>query len=318
MVPTPSQRLDRIAILTGPTASGKTAVAIELAERHGKIELINADSLQVYRGMDIGTAKPTPTEQHRARHHLIDICDPDQTFTAGEFCRAAEKAIADIESRGHRPLIVGGTGFYLKALLYGMWEAPAADQVVRERLSALSDPELHQKLLEIDPTAARKIGPSDRYRLVRALELFELSGKPPTQLQAEAARAPDARFELWILDRATEELEDRIRQRSTQMIEQGLIEETQRVREKYPDSRALRSVGYAQVCDYLDGRVPAGRKLKPGIAGLVDEITLATRQLVKSQRTWFRNAAFQTPSTRTFFLESDRASLDQAFQNLYG
>jgi tRNA dimethylallyltransferase len=277
-------------ILTGPTASGKTAIALELARRHpGRIELVNADSMVVYRGMDIGTAKPTRAELAEIPHHLVDVRDPDQPFTAGEFVREAHAAIQDVHSRGKLALIVGGTGFYLKALLYGLWEGPAADLALRARLEAIEPARLHERLMTVDPVSALRIGAADRYRLVRAIELLELTGRTPTELQAAQPERPDPRFELLIIDRASDELESRIAQRTSQMIQEGLVEETRALRERYPGARALSAVGYRETCAFLDGITPTGRKISPGTAGLEDEIRLATRQLVKRQRTWFRS-----------------------------
>jgi tRNA dimethylallyltransferase len=224
------------AVLTGPTAAGKTALALEIARSlPGRLEIVNADSMLVYQGMDIGTAKPSRAELEEIPHHLIDIRRPDQPFTAGEFVRETHAAIQDIEA----------------------------------------------------PSASR-IGRTDRYRLIRALELIELSGKTPTQLQSELPVTADPRLELWVLDRAPSELEARIQLRCVQMLRDGLIGETQRVAAAYPGARSLGAVGYKEVCAYLEGVLPEGRKIPTGEAGLKQEIELATRQLVKRQRTWFR------------------------------
>ncbi|MCM2323234.1 MAG: tRNA (adenosine(37)-N6)-dimethylallyltransferase MiaA [Oligoflexia bacterium] len=278
----------RIGILTGPTATGKTAIALEFATAHPEIELINADSMLVYRGMDIGTAKPSPEERTRVRHHLIDVREPDEPFTAGDFHRAARATIDDIQARGRRPLFVGGTGFYLKALLYGLWEAPPAPPGLRRELEQLDSATLLEELRARDPASAGRIGPNDRYRLLRAVELLRSSGKTPTELQRQTPAAPDPRFELWIVDRPNAALHARIHQRTSQMLEQGLIEEVRSLRARFPETRALAAVGYAQVCRHLDGAPVPGRQVPAGIAGLASEIELATRQLVKRQRTWFR------------------------------
>jgi tRNA dimethylallyltransferase len=307
MVPSPGVT----AILTGPTASGKTALALEIARaarRSGAagIELINADSMVVYRGMDIGTAKPSRAELEEIPHHLVDVRDPDEPFTAADFVRGVKDALEGIHERGNRALIVGGTGFYLKALLYGLWDAPEADPVIRARLEKLSLAELHARLARQDEASALRIGPHDQYRLVRALELIELTGKTPTQLQAEVQPQPDARFELWICDREPAELERRIHQRTRQMLDDGLLDEVARIRARYPAARSLGAVGYKEACAYLDGAPPAGRKIAPGLAGLQDEIELATRQLVKRQRTWFKNLGARLGAqARSFRLPSE-------------
>lgn len=301
-------------ILTGPTASGKSALALSLASRYGRIEIINADSLLFYRGLDIGTAKPIPEDLKRIPHHLINIRDPDQPFTAGDFVRAVEALLVEIHGRGCRALIVGGTGFYLKALLYGLWSGEKADPALRQRLELLSNEKLYEKLLARDLGAAKRIGLADRYRLLRALELIELTGRSPTELQAEKTRESDPRFQLWIVDRLDPELRDRIAKRSRQMLEAGLIHEVKQIRERYPHCRPLRSVGYRQICDFLDGTAPQGRKKIMDQDGLVQEIELATRQLVKRQRTWFRG---QAQDALRFELDRDYKLLEERFAGIY-
>lgn len=281
----------RTAVLAGPTAAGKSALALEMARLSPgrSIEIINADSMLVYRGMDIGTAKPSRSELDEIPHHLIDIRNPDEPFTAGDFVRAVCHTLQDIEGRGKRALIVGGTGFYLRALFYGLWEGPPSNPEVRLMLERLTQAELYSRLLKVDPTAALRIGVADRYRLTRALEVFQLTEKTPTQLEAEISRTPDPRFELWVVDRPQEELQNRISLRCRQMLEDGLVQEVRRIRSAYPGARALGAVGYKEVCAHLDGIAPAGRKIPSGELGLRQEIELSTRQLVKRQRTWFRS-----------------------------
>jgi tRNA dimethylallyltransferase len=289
--------MKKIAVLSGPTASGKTGLAIQLAraarERGVTIEIVNADSLLVYRGMDIGTAKPSFEERAGIAHHLIDIREPDEPYSAGDFVRDAEEAFAEITARGAHPLVVGGSGFYLKALLRGLWEGerpdPALRDAIRDELEGQSNAELLEALRARDPVFAARTQPTDRYRLLRANELLRLGGGLPSVLEAQAAERPaDPRFELWILDRPNEELERRIALRTREMIANGLLDEVARVQARAPSARCLASVGYAQALAFLDGRRPAGRKPKPGLPGLEEEIRLATRQLVKRQRTWFR------------------------------
>jgi tRNA dimethylallyltransferase len=316
----------KTVVLAGPTASGKTALALELvrvARKHGiELEIINSDSMQVYRGMDIGTAKPTREELAQAPHHLIDIRDPSEPFTAGDFIKAVRAAIADIEGRGKRALLVGGTGFYLRALFWGIWDSPAADPVIRARLDTLNVSDLHAALMSRDPKAAVRIGPADRYRLTRALELIELQGKSPSELEAEMSGAPDPRFELWIVDREADELESRMRLRVGHMLEAGLIEEVRAVREQHPTARALGAVGYKEVCAYLDGKAPDGRKIAPGLQGLQSEIELATRQLIKKQRTWFKSLEAKLgPAARRFVLPGDerwRAEFARVYESGHG
>jgi tRNA dimethylallyltransferase len=306
-----------IGILTGPTASGKTGLALSLAQRHPEIEIINADSLLVYKQMNIGTAKPSVEELKQSPHHLIDICNPDQVFTAGEFKREAEAAINEIQKRGKKPLIVGGTGFYLKSLLFGLWKAPAADLELRKKLEEHDNSELYAKLEKIDLESAQRIGLTDRYRLIRALELYQLTGQTPTALQSEVPKEPDSRFSLWVIDRPLEELYQRIEIRTRLMLEQGLVEEFQTLDARFPNARPLQAIGYAQVKNYLAGTPPPGRKIKRGIEGLQDEITLATRQLVKQQRTWFRSLVTQVPTSQGFVLDADIRSLGEAAESVY-
>jgi len=308
-----------IGIITGPTASGKTAFALEMAaaarDATSPIEIINADSLLVYRGMNIGTAKPTPEELTRVRHHLIDVRDPDQAYNAGDFVRDVEATIAEIRSRGARPLIVGGTGFYLKALIYGMWEQAKSDPALRAELEREDNPTLYRSLLARDEKAALRIGVNDRYRLIRAHELLRLTGKTPSELEAETEQRPaDPRFALWIIDRDPADLERRIELRTRAMLTDGLLEEFRSLETRYPGAPPLSSVGYAEVREHLAGRVPAGRKIRAGLAGLEDEIRLATRQLVKRQRTWFRG---QTEG-QWFKLDAEREALQRAFRAIYG
>jgi tRNA dimethylallyltransferase len=301
-------------ILSGPTATGKTAIALGLARSHpGQIEIVNADSLLIYRHMDIGTAKPTLEELSEIPHHLINVREPNEPFTAGDYVRQVHEALADIHSRGKRALLVGGSGFYLKALLYGLWEGPAADPAVREKLERSPSQELYDRLYKLDEVSALRIGVNDRYRLVRALELFELSGKTPSQFEAGQNRQADPTLKLMVIDRDNEELFPRIADRTRQMLDAGFEAEVRLLRERHPDSRALSAVGYAQVLDCLAGTLPAGRKLKPGADGLRSEIELATRQLVKRQRTWFKSES----SASHFLLDRDRDSLIQELREIY-
>jgi tRNA dimethylallyltransferase len=313
MVPASGVSTPRIGILTGPTATGKTGVAIEWALRHANIEIVNADSLLIYRGMDIGTAKPTLEERCGIVHHLIDVRGPAEPYTAGDFVRETGEAIAAIEAKGRRALIVGGTGFYLKALLYGLWDAPKSEPALRAELEKLETKALYEELERVDPESAHRISLGDRYRLVRAVEMIRLSGKTPSQLEAESPKQADPRFALWIIDREQAELEERIVGRTRAMLGAGLVEETRRLYEAHPGVRPLLAVGYEQTIAFLEGREPEGRKIRSGLSGLEDEIVLATRQLVKRQRTWFRG---QTEG-QWFKLDDDRTSLDRAFEETY-
>jgi tRNA dimethylallyltransferase len=317
MVDSTSASSKKIGILTGPTATGKSQIAIDFALQHGKIELINADSLLVYQGMNIGTAKPSSDELKQVPHHLIDIRKPDQPFTAGEFFRTATRTIEEIESRGNRALIVGGTGFYLKSLLFGLWEAPAADLELRKKLKELPQQVLYDRLFARDAEYALRIGKNDSYRLVRACELMELTGKTPSELQATMTHQANPRFMLWVIDRTNDDLFARIAHRTRTMLQDGLIEEVKALQPQYSQCRALSSVGYLQTCQFLAGEKPPGRKIKPGLEGLSEEIQLATRQLVKQQRTWFRRLKTQVFHSQWFNLDADRPQLVEHLNSVY-
>lgn len=342
----------KIAILTGPTAAGKSEVALRyclrrLEQKEAKtqtqkpehfplppIEIVNADSLQLYREFDLGTAKPTREEQAQVPHHLIDHCDPQQIFTAADYFRDATAVLEEIHGRGAQALVVGGSGFYLRALIFGLWglspdtEKNPGESVPLQARADLKDqfrfqstPDLFEKLKSQDPRSAFKIGPNDRYRLQRALEVMQLTTQKPSDLERAAqARLPDPRFSIGVIDRPQEELEARIRVRAQKMIQDGLLEEVKTLRAKYPNSRPLGSVGYAQAVQYLDGVIPSGRKLQWSENTLIDEITLATRQLVKSQRTWNKSQFRNTPS-QTFQLRGHAPDLTEAFawlDSIYG
>jgi tRNA dimethylallyltransferase len=313
-----------VAIVTGTTASGKTGIALEFARSfpRGEIEIVNADSLLVFRGFDIGTAKPSHAELEEIPHHLVDVRSPDEAFTAGDFIRECDAALLDIHRRGKRALIVGGTGFYLKALLFGLWDAPKADPAIRSRLELESNPALFDRLCTFDQKAALRISAGDRYRLIRALEMIEISGKTPSEHEAEAAERPSIPgLSLFVVDREAEALRDRIVQRTDQMLEAGFVEEVKALRNAHPDSKALSSVGYAETLRFLDGIPPEGRKILPGMPGLRAEIILATSQLAKRQRTFFGNETqgqFCRASHRRFLtLDHDREELLFSLKTLY-
>ena len=274
-----------LLVICGPTASGKTGWALELAE-HFPLEIISADSRQVYRQMDIGTAKPTPAEQARVRHHLIDLIDPDQEFSVAAFVALARPLVTDIYRRGKLPCVVGGTGLYIRALVGGLAPLPTGDSAVRARLHRQAEEEgrqaLYRQLQKIDPVAAAAIHPNNLVRVVRALEVYQLSGKRISEYQKEHkfADQPYRALQLaWAHPR--EELYRRIDLRSEQMINAGLVEETRALCERYgPDLKALQTLGYREVVRYLQGAVDRRKML--------EDIKLYTRQYAKRQLTWFR------------------------------
>jgi tRNA dimethylallyltransferase len=277
--------------IAGPTASGKSAVALALAERV-PAEIISVDSALVYRGMDVGTAKPTPAERAAAPHHLIDIRDPRQAYSAAEFVRDARQLIQQIRARGRLPLLVGGTMLYFKALFDGLDALPPADPALRQQIEQRAAREgwaaLHAELARVDPATAARLAPADSQRIQRALEVWQLTGQPLSALHTTKSIAKDVDaagdgvlFSLEPVDRAW--LHDRIARRFDEMLAAGLVDEVKALRARgdlTPDMPSMRCVGYRQVWDTLDGRQPADTLRERGIA--------ATRQLAKRQMTWLR------------------------------
>jgi tRNA dimethylallyltransferase len=278
----------RVIALAGPTASGKTAASLALAEALDG-EIVSVDSALVYRGLDIGSAKPTREEQARAPHHLIDIREPDQPYSAAEFAADARRLIGEIAARGHTVLLVGGTMLYFKALFEGLDAMPPADAAVRAAIDAEAAaqgwPALHAQLAAVDPATAARLAPNDAQRIQRALEVYRLTGRPLSALHATGSRsagvAPDALFSLEPTQRAW--LHERIAQRFDAMLAAGLLDEVRALRARglSPDLPALRSVGYRQAWEALEGRFP--------MAELRDRGVFASRQLAKRQLTWLRS-----------------------------
>ena len=275
--------------LMGPTASGKTALACELGDRFA-LDLISVDSALVYRGMDIGTAKPDAATLARHPHALVDIRDPAQPYSAADFCTDALAAMHQISARGRVPLLVGGTGLYFRALQHGLSDLPEADPATRARLAAeaqrLGWPAMHARLLEVDPQAACRIGINDTQRLQRALEVFELTGRPLSELQQAGMRRrfPWRVLKLALLPTDRQVLHERIARRFDVMLQQGLLEEVRGLRARGDldaDLPAIRAVGYRQAWQHLDGHTDA--------AQFRDRAIFATRQLAKRQITWLRS-----------------------------
>lgn len=277
--------------LAGPTASGKTAAALEIA-RHYAVEIISVDSALVYRDMNIGTAKPTAQEQAAVVHHLIDIRDPLQAYSAAEFVRDASALILDIHARGKLPLLVGGTMLYFKALFDGLDDMPPADAKVREALSLEAAqkgwPAMHAQLAEVDPVTALRLAPADSQRIQRALEVYRVSGLPLSQFHAiksAAAVAAPSNCVLISLE-PTERawLHARIAQRFDSMLASGFLDEVKALRARgdlHIDLPSMRCVGYRQAWEALDGLWP--------MTELRDKGVFATRQLAKRQITWLRS-----------------------------
>lgn len=273
--------------LIGPTASGKTALALALAARLDA-EIVSIDSAAVYRGLDIGSAKPTPAERASIPHHLIDIADPDEVYSAGRFVRDAQAAVAAIRARGRLPLLVGGTMLYVRSLLLGIAELPAADAALRAaidaRIAGRGLAAAHAELCRRDPAAGARIRPADRQRIQRALELLELTGQPLDQLYRAHARPPAVAARVLALlpgDRAAHQAA--IDARFAAMLDAGLVDELRGLRARYPlhaDLPSMRSVGYRQAWAYLQGELEEAGLLRAGQA--------ASRQLAKRQMTWLR------------------------------
>jgi tRNA dimethylallyltransferase len=288
--PIDRQRPLRCVCLTGPTACGKTDLALHLAGRL-PLEIVSMDSAIVYRGLDIGTAKPSAEIRAAVPHHLVDILDPSDAYSAGRFARDAHAAIVEISARGRLALVVGGTLLYLRALREGLAALPRADEGVRAALDAqalaLGWPALHARLARIDPEAAARIATTDRQRIQRALEVHALTGRPLTELQraAGADRALDiAAVAVVPEDRA--DLAARIERRFDSMVEQGFVAEVAKLRERGdlgPDLPARRAVGYRQIWAHLDGAYDWPEARRRAIA--------ATRQFAKRQLTWLRSDA---------------------------
>lgn len=274
----------KIVVVSGPTAAGKTDVALALARRWNG-ELVGADSVQVYRGFDVGSAKPTEDELGGVVHHLIDVVDPDEAIDAARYAELADAAIADVARRGRLPIVVGGTGLWLRALLRGLVSLPPPDPAVRAALEAeaarLGAPALHARLAEIDPKAAAAIHPNDRLRIVRALEVHAQTGEPIGELRAKhALGAPRHDALVVLIDRDRDEMAARIEVRTTAMLARGLIDETRGLIARWgPDVRALGSVGYAQARAHLDGTL--------ALDALPTAIMRATKIYARRQRTWW-------------------------------
>ncbi len=275
-----------LLVITGPTASGKTSLALELARLFDG-ELIGADSVQVYRGFDIGSSKPTREELGDIPHHLLDVSAPEHPLDAVDFAELADKAIATVRARGRVPIVVGGSGLWLRALLRGLVQLPAVDPALRRRLDAEADalgaPALHARLTKVDPQAAADIHVNDRVRIVRALEVYEQTGTPLGKLRAEhALGAPRYRALRIVLEVPPEELTRRIEARTAQMLARGLIDEVRALLARHGrEVRPLGAVGYREVVEHLCDGVSLEETAR--------KINQSTRVYARRQRTWLNN-----------------------------
>jgi tRNA dimethylallyltransferase len=281
------RRLTDCWYLTGPTAAGKSAVGVELAQRIDA-EIVSMDSMALYRRMDIGTAKPGPTERGRVPHHLIDIIEPHENYSLAQYVAAAHLCVEDIARRGKRTLFVGGTPLYLKGLLRGVFQGPPADWTFRRQLQRQARQHnqswLHQQLHEVDPAAAARLHPNDLRRLVRALEIFHITGRPISEFQRQFdAGTPADRCRVFVLDWPREKLYERINRRVGRMFENGLIDEVRTLMAN-PNplgKTARQAVGYREVIEHLQGQW--------SLSETIELVRRHTRQLAKRQGTWFRS-----------------------------
>lgn len=273
--------------LSGPTASGKTRVGVELAKRLNA-EVVSLDSMALYRGMDIGTAKPSEQVRGQVPHHLIDVVDPDQNFSLHDYLEAAQYVIHEIRNRGHEVLFVGGTPLYLKGLLRGICSGPAADwefrAQVQQEVSRLGTQALHERLKQVDPLSAERLHPNDVRRIVRALEVYKHTGRPISHSQIHFDDAPSpSDCRVFVLDWSRDQLHERIEDRVNTMFDIGLVGEVQGLRGKFPtlSRTALQAVSYREVLDHLDGIC--------NLAETIERIKIRTRRFAKRQSTWFRS-----------------------------
>ncbi len=293
-----------IILVLGPTAGGKTEFAIELAKKlPGGGECICADSMQIYRKMDIGTAKPTLAEQAQVPHHIFDLVDPDyEGFSVDTWLELAEQTIADLRKRNLYPIIVGGTNLYIQALLQGLFDGPEPDLELRVELDALTSEQLRDRLLQIDPPAAERIHLNDRKRTIRAIEVHQLSGKRISDLQEQWTSGP-IRSDLHIigLDYEVPTINSRINARVKKMIDEGLVEEVKQLVDGLGISRqAAEALGYRQILEHLSGKL--------SLDEAVEQIKIRTRRFAKQQRTWLRRFRSHPNST---WLKADELSLQE-------
>ena len=271
-----------ILAIIGPTASGKSALSMAIAEQVGG-EILSVDSMQVYRRMDIGTAKPTPAEQARVRHHLIDLVDANESFTVARFVELADAVLAGAKTRNVPLIVTGGTPLYYKALFEGLFAGPTADETLRQTLRALPADELHRRLSAVDPAAAARLHVNDTRRVIRALEVYEATGQPISSLQTEWT-SPKARHPaVWVgLSWDREVLNRRINARVKAMIAGGWLEETRQLIERFGQlsPTAGDATGYRELIEHLQGKI--------ALDDAVEQIKIATRQLARRQMKWFR------------------------------
>ncbi|WP_031491658.1 tRNA (adenosine(37)-N6)-dimethylallyltransferase MiaA [Succinivibrio dextrinosolvens] len=282
---------NKALVILGPTASGKTSLALNLA-KHLKIEIISLDSALIYREMDIGTAKPTREELESVPHHLIDICDPAQSYSAANFREDCIRLVDEITKRGALPVICGGTMMYYKALVDGLSPLPQTDPKVREKIASEAQvcgwPKMHERLKDVDPVSYEKLNPNDKQRVSRALEIYEMTGRAMSSFfDTKTDSCPFERLEFILLPKNDdrEELRKLIRKRFELMVDDGLIDEVSKLKSRGDlnlDMPSMRCVGYRQVWEYLDGKYDKNE--------MVEQCVIATAHLAKHQMTWLRGS----------------------------
>ena len=276
-----------IYAIAGPTASGKTALAVELALKVGG-EVVNFDSVQIYQGINIATAKPTEEEKRGVEHHLIDYVDPNVIYTAGDWARDAAEKIVEIEGRGRVPILVGGTGFYFRTLRQPLFDSPKTDADLRERFRKIQDrhgaEHLHRMLTRVDPDAAANLQPRDAVRVIRALEVYFQTGEPISAQQPNRAEPPEfaSRILLFVLNPPREDLYEKINERTEQHFAAGLVGEVRRLRDAgvRDDTNALGAHAYRRVCEYL--------RVERDLPSAIEQSKQDVRNYAKRQLTWFR------------------------------
>ena len=276
----------KVIVICGPTASGKTALSIELAKKING-EIVSSDSMQIYKDMDIGTAKPTEQEKDGIEHYLLDFVEPDQRYSVAEFKKDAEEAIERILTKGKTPIIVGGTGLYVDSLIYGIqYQDIKLDEEYRNELKKIAQEQgldvLYEKAKQIDEQAMKKISPNDQKRIMRVLEIYKTTGKTKTQQEIES-RKNEVKydFKVYAINMERELLYDRINRRVDIMIEQGLIEEVENLLKKYSTfPTAMQGLGYKEVVEYLEGKTSKEE--------MIEKIKMETRRYAKRQITWFK------------------------------
>lgn len=276
----------KVIVICGPTASGKTALSIKLAQKING-EIISSDSMQIYKDMDIGTAKPSKEEMQGITHHLIDFVEPNQRYSVAEFKKDAEKAIEEILSKGKTPIIVGGTGLYVDSLIYGIeYQDIQLDERYRKELEERAEKEgltqLYEEAQKIDPQAIEKISPNDKKRILRILEIYKATGKNKTQQEIESRKnGVKYDYKVFAIHWDREQLYERINKRVDIMLEQGLIQEVEQLLKKYKEfPTAMQGLGYKEVVEYLQGEVT--------LEEMIEKLKMETRRYAKRQITWFK------------------------------